>query len=98
MGDQSEHAKKRSNVQRDDEKKKKKKNGQKNVETKANKKRKRKEIETKLSANHKQLSGNKVCDEATESVMKKMKTSHAFQSIFKRKQREFNFAGGGKGF
>eukprot|EP00485_Elphidium_margaritaceum_P005793 CAMPEP_0202690970 /NCGR_PEP_ID=MMETSP1385-20130828/5821_1 /ASSEMBLY_ACC=CAM_ASM_000861 /TAXON_ID=933848 /ORGANISM="Elphidium margaritaceum" /LENGTH=313 /DNA_ID=CAMNT_0049346311 /DNA_START=9 /DNA_END=950 /DNA_ORIENTATION=+ len=44
------------------------------------------------------ISGHKrLLDQAEENVRKKMKTSHAFSSIFTRKQRDFNFAGGGKG-
>lgn len=59
------------------------------------KKKKKKDVVTKKQT----LCGKKrVLDEAEESVAKKMKTSHVFKSIFDRKQRDFNFAGGGTGF
>ena len=63
-------------------------------------KRKRKEIEKELEGlNNGKLSGHKrLLNEADESVKKRMKTSHVFASIFDRKQRDFNFAGGGTGF
>ena len=62
---------------------------------------KRKQIMQELEAQQKKdkLSGHKrLLDAADENVKKKMKTSHVFASIFDRKQRDFNFAGGGTGF
>ena len=74
------------------------------MKNKKNKKRKKREIEKMLESEQKEsmngksvLGKKRVLNEAEESVSKKMKTSHVFASIFDRKQRDFNFAGGGKG-
>ena len=69
--------------------------------SKKEKKMKRKKLMQELEDQQKKdkLSGHKrLLDAADESVKKKMKTSHVFASIFDRKQRDFNFAGGGTGF
>eukprot|EP01083_Nonionella_stella_P023691 65560_1 len=92
-----------------DKNRKKKSNNHEEVkeekEDKLSKKEKKKQIEKILQNEQKKtlkkdtVSGHKrVLSEAEESVNKKMKTSHVFASIFNRKQRDFNFAGGGTGF